>query len=437
MTSMDIGYSNALIAISRQESHLQSTLQHLLDAQSEGLLAGLTGAPPQDGTSSTGSRTPTTAYSSPGGPRKPRSVVPVRQPAKKKVGLKGARRGIARAISDLARLKTEEINILKGELLQRAETISAVQRAETRMVGLKEHIDSIESEDTSRQVEDLKGEEKALGHKIRELENKLWEMKAKHRHLIQEIEGLDNTVQSRLSSYKSALTLAEKESIKFLERPPIGGDRTTTTTGPWALPAERRTLQMVREQYAEEQDVLRKRSDNVETERAALEDGSGVWNEVVEEVNGVERLLREEMREIQAPLAAENGNGGAVRGMKKILDHMSKARSRIESKLEVSEARDWNLLVCCIGAELEAMSEGQIVLQGAFDAAQGLEGEDYVNEHGNGPTAGPRLVSPVDLSARLEELGKQDRGKRSGNMDRSEDEDDGPGPDLLISSDDV
>ena len=437
MTSVQIPHSDALVAISRQEAHLQITLQHLLDAQSEGLLAGLTGDPPRDDTSSTGSRTPTTAYSNAGGLRKPRSIVPVRQPAKKKVGLKGARRGIARAISDLGSLKIEEGRILEGELSQRVEALGTVQRFETKMVGLKERIDNIKSEDTTRQVEDLKGEEKALDHEIQELEGRLWGLKAKQRQLLQEIEGLDNSMQSKLSSYQSALTLAEKESRKFLERPPIYRNKNTTATELWALPAERRTLQMVREQYAEEQDVLRKRFDDVETERGALEDGSGVWNEVIEDVNGVERLLREEMREMQAPLVPEDGNDNAIGGMRKILDHMSQARSRIASKLEVSEARDWKLLVCCIGAELEAMSEGETVLQGALEAAQRSRGEEYGSKVSKPPITGTKSVSPVDLSTRLEELGKQVSGEPRGILDRSEDEDDGPGPDLLISSDDV
>ena len=431
MTAIQLPHSNALIAISRQEAHLQSTLQHFLDAQSDGLLAGLASGPPQDETSSTGSRTPTTTYSSPGGPREPRSIIPVRQPPKKKVGLKGARRGIARAISDLASLKFEEGTILESELSERAQILSTVQQFEAKMVGLKGHINSIESEDTTRKVEDLKGEERALGQEIQDLETRLWGKKAKHRQLLQEIEGLDNSVQSKLSSYRSALTLAEKESRTFLERPPIQSSMTTSTTGLWSLPVERRTLQMVRDQYADEQDLLRKRFDDVETERSALADGAGVWNKVVNDVNGVERLLREEMREMQAPLVRGNGNGNAIGGMRKILDHMSKVRSRIASKLEVSEARDWKLLVCCIGAELEAMNEGQTVLQRALEAAERSGGEEYVNRDGNAPVMGARSVSPVELSARLEGLGKQ------GITDRSEDEDDGPGPDLLISSDDA
>ena len=360
----------------------------------------------------------------------------MRQPAKRRLGLKGARGGIARAISDLASLKLEEGRTLEGELLQRAEALGTVQRIETKTVGLRERIDNIESEETTHQVEDLKGEEKALDLEIRELESRLWAMKAKHRHLIREIEGLDNSVQSKLSSYQSALTMAEKESRRFLERPPIWSNRTAKTTGLWAIPAERRTLQMARDRFAEEQDILKKRFDDVETERGALEDGSGVWNEVVEEVSGVEKLLREEMRGMKASLVQENGDGNRRGGMRKILEQMSKARSRIENNLEVSEARDWKLLVCCIGAELEAMTEGQSVLQGALEAAQRSEGEEYVSKDGIAHVTGSKSVSPIDLSARLQKLGKQDPPEPCGVLDRSED-DDGPGPDLLISGDDV
>ena len=437
MTAIQLPHSNALIAISRQEAHLQSTLQHFLDAQSDGLLAGLASGPPQDETSSTGSRTPTTQHSSPGGPRKPRSIIPVRQPPKKKVGLKDVRRGIARAISDLASLKFEEGRVIEVELLEREQVLSTVQQFEAKMDGLKGHMNRIKSEDKTRKVEELKGEERALGQEIQELETRLWEMKAKHRQLLQEIEGLDNSVQSKLSSYQSALVLAEKESRTFIERPPIQGSMTTSIPGLWSLPVERRTLQMVRDQYADEQDILRKRLDDVEMERVALADGSGIWHEVVDEVNGVEMLLREEMREMQAPLVQGNGNDNAIGGMKKILNHMSKARSQIASKLEISEARDWKLLICCIGAELEAMNEGQTVLQRALEAAERSGGKGYVSKDGNTPVMGARSVSSVELSGCLEELGKQEQAEPRGISDRSEDEDDGPGPDLLISSDDV
>ena len=287
-------------------------------------------------------------------------------------------------------------------------------------------------------MEDLKDEEKALDLEIRESETRLWEMKAKHRHLLREIEGLDNSVQSKLSSYKSALTLTEKEARRFLERRPKWDGRFYRKTGLWALPAERRTLQMAREQYVEEQAVLRKRFDDVETERGALEDGSGVWNEVFEEVDGVEKLLREEMQKMQAPLVQKNGNGNTILGMRKILEHMSKARSHIEGKLEVSEARDWKLLICCIGAELEAMTEGQSVLQGALEAARRSEAEEHVKEISNAAVTDTKSISPVELSARLEELGEQDRpGGPRDILERSEDEDDGPGLDLLISDDHV
>ena len=362
----------------------------------------------------------------------------MRQPAKRNLSLNGARRGIARAISDLASLKIEEGRILEGELLQRVEALGTVQHFEIKTAGLKEHIDNIESEETTRQVEDLKGEEKALSHEIRELETRLWEMKAKHRYLLREIEGLDNSVQSKLSSYQSALILAEKETKRFLEKPVIRGERPSTTTGMWALPAERRTLQMAREQYAEEQDILRKQFDHVKNERVALEDGSEVWKEVVGEVAAVEKLLRREMQEMKAPSLSEEDTGNATRGMRKILEQMSKARSRVESHLETSEARDWKLLVCCIGAELEAMNEGQSVLQDALEAARKSESKEYVNEDGTAPVNGTKSVSPIDLSVRLEALGTQDHpaGHR-GILDRSEDEDDGPGPDLLISNDDV
>lgn len=426
--------SESLVSVSRQEGHLRNTLQSLLDAQSEGLLAGLGGAPPQDEASSSGSRTPTTEPR-PRDSEKPRSVVPVRQPPKRKLGLRGARRGIIRAIHDLANLKFEEGSIIEGVIAQRDEALQTLQAFERKVVCLSKRIDHIGSEDITRRVEDLRGEEKTLDHEIRELDSRLLEMKAKQRHLLQEIEGLDNSVQSKLSSYQSALALAEQEARRFLSTRPLHVSR--YATGLWALPPERRTLEMVKEQYSEEQDALKKQLDSVERERGALEDGSGVWEEVVENVTNIEKLLREEMQRIQTPSIGENGDGRATEGMTKILEQMSKARSNIQSKLDIAERQDWKLLICCIGAELEAMSEGQSVLQSALEASRTSKGEGslYLGEHMDSSSFNAQTAPPsVNGSQPFDELGHPlDQTLRADSQNRSEDEDDGPGPDFLIS----
>ena len=421
MTSTPVPQSDSLLALARQESHLQTSLQNLLDAQSEGLLAGLGHAPEE--TSSAGSRTPTTDSGSHGFQR-PGPIVPVRQPSKRKLGLRGARRGIGRAILQLADLKDQEVAVLEDEVAQRGEVLSAVQGFERKSTGLQERISDIESEDTNRQVNILKEEAKVLDSEIHELETRLYEMKARQRHLLREIDGLNNSVQSKLSSYKSALALAEKDIRTFLSRPPLESSTSSPATGVWSLPHERRTLEMAKDHYTEELHALKDRLTAVEAEKNALEDGSVAWEEVVQEVNSVEKLLREEMQKMQAPLLkTTEGRAPAVEGMEKVLKTMRKARSRIETKLDLAETRNWKLLVCCIGAELEAMIEGQDVLEGALRAS-GSEDDVAEKKRSNGTELGEEALDEQQASQPMHDLL---------HVDRSEDEDEGPGPEFLLS----
>ena len=420
MSLTPLPQSDSLRALARQESHLQRSLQDLLDFQSEGLLAGL-GGDASDETSSVGSRTPKSDYGSHAF-QTPRSIIPVRQPSQKKLGVHGARRAITRAIMQLADVKSQEATVIENEVFQRDEVLSIMQRLERKSTGLKESIMGIESEDTNRRVHVLKAEEKGLGSEIHELETKLYEMKARQRHLLREIDSLNNTVQSKLSSYTSALALAEKDIRIFLSRPPLQF-ATTPTTGVWSLPQERRTLQMAKDHYTEEQHTLTNRLSAVEAEKIALEDGSILWEAVVQDVSTIEKLLQEEMQKMQAPqVKMDEGRPPATEGMKKILKIMRKAGKRIEDKLDLAESKNWKLLVCSIGAEFEAISEGQSVLEGALRAS-GAQDDDMDDKR----------------NARIgAEKGTNDRPRNQpGNdllhVDRSEDEDDGPGPELLIS----
>lgn len=436
--------SDALLALSRQEAHLQSTLQTLLDAQSEGLLAGLTGGPPQDEASSTGSRTPTTTDR--GDPSlhqsKPRSIIPVRQPARRKIGLRGARRGIARAIADLASLKSEEGQVLDNEIAERQGILSTVSAFERKSTGLREQIEGIQAEDSSQRVEHLQAEEKALGNSIHDLETQLYEMKARHRHLLREIDGLNNTVQSKLSSYESALALAEKDIKSFLARPPV---ETTSkvTTGVWALPRERRTLEMAKEHYTEEQQTLRTRIEAVQAEGSALEDGGAVWEGVVQEVNAVEKSLRDEMQRMSSSSSlvdtGENENETTTKGMKAILQTMENAKTRLKFNLDIAESNNWKLLVCCIGAELEALVEGQAVLEGALGASTAggkahSEATDSSRNEGAAPAAAEGALIDDSAPASSPRIGSSEPPR--GGLDRSEDEDEGPGPEFLVSQHD-
>ncbi|KAL9127648.1 MAG: hypothetical protein Q9217_003516 [Psora testacea] len=418
MSPPSVPKSETLLALSRQDAYLQAHLQRLLDAQSEGLLSRL-GASPNDSPSPKSRRTPTINASEPVPDSfiKPRSVVPVRQPAPGRIGLRSARRDIAKTIDDLARLKDQEGKILQDEITQREAVLSDVQRISNKFTGLQRQIETIESEPRNDRISDLKLTEKALDGEIRELETRLYEMKARQRHLLREIQSLENSVQSKLSSYKNALQLAEKEAQEFLRRPPLQGT-TDKARGVWALPPQRRTLELARGQYQEEQEMLGRQAEEAMREKEALDEGVNIWKVVVREVGEVEKMLQVEMGKIQAPGDDVQAQGGLSR----ILQRIENAKDRIGGHLRMAEDRDWKLLVCCIGAELEALVEGGSILRRALDASGLLPPSPCGSEQGKD------IHHEVRPSA---------SGIAGGSADRSEDEDDGPGPDLLVSRDDA
>ncbi|KAL8825730.1 MAG: hypothetical protein Q9191_004233 [Dirinaria sp. TL-2023a] len=426
--------SDALLTISRQQAYLENQLQTCLDAQSAGLLAGLGPADDNVSTTSVGTSTPTSSSArSPPPPLAPSRSITSRQPSEP-LGLRAARRGISRAITDLAALKGQQSSIVESELEERGQDLDVIERFTQKQTGLREAIAHIEAEPSSTRISELRNEERALGVEIKDLETKLFTMRNRHKQLLREIEGLDNSVQAKLSSYRESLALAEKDAKLFLNRPPAyvtglkGGGQ---EKGVWALPMERRTLELAREDIMSRRGSLRKSWREAERERVALLEGDGVWTDVVEIVTTVEKGLRQEMRGM-----GKMREGERDKGMRRILETIEGARQELEGKLTMAEDKNWRLLVCAIGAELEALIEGEGVLKGALDASlpdkdvrnsdakrdmQDGQREHIVELHGMGESR--HSVNGV----RLPDVTHHEHDRRS------EAEDDEPGPDLLIS----
>lgn len=422
--------SDSLLSLARQEQHLQSHLQVLLDAQSSGLLAGLGHVDP----GSIGSNTP--ASSPAPHTRHPQTQTqtfqPPRQPPSKPIGIRGARLGISRTIADLAALKAQQSSLLETELEDRGQDLEIVENLARKQEGLRDAIQHIEAAPTTSRISSLRSEERILSDEIAEMETKLLQMKARQRHVLREVAELDNSVQAKLSSYKESLSLAEKEVKSFLTRPPAHvtglGEK---EKGFWALSAERRTLDMAGDDLRDRMEGLRKKWREAEAERVALEEGNEVWSQVCSVVGDVERGLREEMKMMDGRAGR---NGEATTGMRRILDLMGRAKGDIEDKLNLAEEKNWRLLVCCIGAELEAMIEGEGVLRAALGEAEGdepFQERDWEepSDHRNELNGLERSVYSENGVRLAEPSFKPQR--------RSEEEDDEPGPDLLISHQDT
>lgn len=431
---------STLLSLSRHQAHLETHIQTLLDAQSTGLLSGLGHDVPL---SSTGTSTPThsPARSYHAGSQS-KTLSPSRRPPSKPLTLHTARRALSRAIADLAALKSQEGDILQSELEERRQDVAHIDSLISKQEGLKDAINTISNEETSHRLHEFRSEEQTLGHEILELEERLQQMRNRQRFLLREISGLENRTQAKLSSYRESLRLAEREAREWLARPPARvenyqGDKDREEDGMWALPKERRTLEMAREWAVSEEGEWRAKVEGCEKEREALEEGAEVWRDVRDTVERVERVLREEMS-MQA--SRRRGSDEDGESMKRILSTMESARGEMKKKLTLAEDKGWRLLVCCVGAELEALVEGMGVLRGALDVAKGRagNGEGYLGEdrtHGD-DIEGDLLGETNGLDEMRQSMNGVSITKnrpRDKTMQRSEDEDDGPGPDLLIS----
>ncbi|KAJ5543304.1 hypothetical protein N7535_005732 [Penicillium sp. DV-2018c] len=364
--SASLYYRDPLLHVERQTKHIERNLQVLIDAQSEGLLSVLAG-PQAHGASPTSSSTGIRS-------RTP-SMVPSRQPAPTKIGLRAAREGIFQSIYDLLKLREEEREILLTQTHERENALSDIQSFLSKKSALEEAITAINGDPESQRSKRLEEEARNLETDIHDLETRLYEMKAKHRHLVEEMSHINNSVDAKLSSYTESLSLLESDIRSYLREPPIQplaqrpGESTLHSLKP-----NRRTLDMAQEHWNTEMASLHSRQQKVDAEIIALEEGGGVWKQAVSDISGFEKRLQANMRHYVELGTPATGAVGPTKDTKdelvqSILDDMERTTRRLESHQQLAQDKDWKLLVCCIAAELEALRQARGLLLPAFNLA--------------------------------------------------------------------
>jgi hypothetical protein len=353
-----------------------------------------------------------------------------------KIGLRAARGGIFQSIYDLLKLREKEREIITTQTDERQIALHDIESFLSKRTGLEEAIASIHGDQESQHSKQLEEEARTLATDIHKLETRLYEMKAKHRHLVSEISHINNSVDAKLSSYTESLSILDSDIRKFLRDPPIqpfsqsSGESTFHSLNP-----KRRTLEMAREHWNTEQLGLRSRQQKVDEEIMALEEGGGVWKQAVDDITGFEKRLRANMRhyvEMATPATESEGPRSTDHKdelVQNILDDLVKTTHRVESHLELAEDKDWKLLVCCIAAELEALREARGMLLPAFglpvheqDAPLNSPGDPPVEGQGledeyqppyEDPLAHDDLEPPADLLKDADSH-HSDTGSRSG-----------------------
>ena len=333
---------------------------------------------------------------------------------------------------------------------------------------------------------------------VYEVDTRLYQLKAKQRHLTSEISRVSNVVDARMSSYKASLSLLNKHVEQFLGSPPLTRRRRHGSNEPssfLSLPPGRRTLAMAQQHWKDEAALSSRKLQDAEFERDALEGGAQAWEHVVSEVSKFETGLRRELRRLNGPardlttskpaLSRRSTTGPSGDddddkdddddddtaqppiAMGRVTSEMDRTMTLLERQLGLAEARGWRLLVCCIGAELEALREGMEVIQPPpppqsrkmfpmplsnpldkggtreeHDDATTLSGgakarsRDDVHTNsrlslGVGPL--PEQIADHGAESQAQELSFRARPSKTKEDDNDDDEDEDPDPTLLVS----
>ena len=170
----------------------------------------------------------------------------------------------------------------------------------------------------------------------------------------------------------------------------------------------------------EEQSRLAEHCEEFNKDRAALDEGAGLWNDVVTKVSEFESTLQSQM---QQPNLDRSGLLAQIQGTTEFL----------EAKLAYANSQSWNLLVCAIGAEVEAFKQGKAILEQTLGPSR--MGKEKVS-----------LLVDTDTSSHAESddevTSPSRRGSRSpanapDTSERRFFDNDNPDPDLLISHHDT
>lgn len=325
---------------------LRQELQHSLDAQAAALAAQVSGKDEAASITSSPSRSSTSI-----------GVVPVRQPVSKPVSLADSRRNIATIMHELLKVEQEEFRLAGAALRRERAQLQRFSSWISQREELRTAIEKIrQDKQQGGRIVGLQSEAAAVAEQIEDLEAQLMELKSRQRAAKLELASLENSVESELSSYTASLALLDREVDQHV-RAGTGSAHRPSHSQTAALPKSvsgGHALEALRDCVLQDEEKTLADRDRHELETRALEQGIPVWNKVVGLVTSFEKLLQRE-------IGCVNSDDASSR-LQSLLVKLDSTIIAIESELDIAEAKDWKLLVCAIGAELEALGQGREVL---------------------------------------------------------------------------
>ncbi|KAI0593655.1 hypothetical protein F4775DRAFT_489115 [Biscogniauxia sp. FL1348] len=357
--------------IQRRERQLHQELQKLLDAQSAALEREMRDLSKDDKRAGTSASSSTSTKSSPPGGY----VMPVRQPKNKPLSKREARVGITRCMSMLSDLKNEEDAYIATALAERKAALSRLRNLSTQKRCITAELEAIES-DRDQPIESnikmLEQQHRVVVDDIEKCEQRLRELKKEKALLENKIQETKSIRDSTLSGYQGALKecdrgiydimkwpgvevlevddlTAQDEDLKALVDKHISGYQFLS------LRPERRTMDMAKDWWEGEVQILERRKAAVDKERTALEEGSQLWRDTLRLLSAQDAQLSFSMGVIAKysyrQLTPEFSEPGEI--LQKQYKLCKTTIKELEDLYGYTEAQGWNLLVAAIGAELD------------------------------------------------------------------------------------
>jgi len=320
-------------------------------------------------------------------------------------------------MSAFAHLKDEEDSYVDEALAQRRKALRVLEGLSRRKESVSHELQSLEDaeeEPLGQELRELSVKYDAMTEEIRNLEERLVGLRNQRRWIRGKMDDVKNRREAGLSGYRGALQEVESEVSALMHKPPVqpldlealqlkrkDGDMSTGGIEFLQLIPERRTVDMAKAWWEAEVSILESHKAKIISERTALNDGAAIWDDVMRLVSDYEKRLRQIVSGSQAPESAKGKEKAptAEDMIRSQLPEMDKVVAELERHMQQAEQNHWNLLICAIGAELEAFHEAQNMLKGALgddadisrETSQSLPGEGEEEEK-NGQDHEPRRV---------------------------------------------
>ncbi|KAI1164658.1 hypothetical protein F5B18DRAFT_242961 [Nemania serpens] len=353
--------------LERRERQMQQELQQLLDAQDYALEKHLADTTPD---SDVTPRSWTPVSDPPNG-----HVIPVRQPKKRHLSKREARLGIARCMSLLSDLKNEEEAYIATALAERRAALSRLRNLSTKRDSIVAEMKRIESDShrpLKNEIRKMEHQHRAVCDNILGLEERLRQLKHAKSRLESRIAEAKSARDSELSGYKGALNECDKQVENVMNYPKVS---VLEVEGLMARDAdlralvgqhisgfeflslrpERRTPPMAEDWWGGEVQVLELRKAAVDKERAALDEGTRLWQDMLGRLEEHDRHLKSTFDAMaryasEQQHASEFGDLGEV--LKKQYAMCNETTHELEELYDYTETQGWTLLVTALGAEI-------------------------------------------------------------------------------------